>query len=422
MRSGRGITLLEMMVAMAITGLVAWMALEMFAGQKGNYTRTRDKIRMQDDAREAVRVIEEDARNAGFRTSIRIEPSGLSGNATSCDAYVLDGDRSAISPGNSDLLSGDTLRVRFIEPNSDGQVSCSNLREVAYYQRNDTLFRMTRKDTSAAPIWVPMLDNVVTFQVEYGLLVDVNDTPATAAAFATPSNWAGVTAAASGSALNMNGWGTTNTVALLSGVPITLDNNYTYHVVFNLTMNDSMRIGTDAAGTNGIDSNTTSRLPMFWVGFFDGSGVAMAPGDTIYQYPGSHPGTTAHRKVEVYINPTTSGTVGYFGICSKLKAGSNTVAKGQGITVANGTIDIVSRGRYFKWVNAPSHAQKPHVKALKVNLLVKTANKDKEGVAARFTNLDANPTTPLSYTASGSDTLKSHILYQRIVPVVNNGI
>jgi hypothetical protein len=410
-----------MLVAMVVTGIVAWVAFGMFSGQKGNYTRTRDKIRMQDDAREAMRVIEEDVRNAGFRDSITMESSRLSGTATSCDANVLDGDRSAISPGNSDLLSGDTLRVRYIYPNVDGSVACTaNFQEVGYFQSHDTLFRMTRQDTLAVPNWVPLLDNVVTFQVEYGLLVDTADTPVTAAAFANPAKWGGVTAAASGSGVAMNGWGTSNTVARLSGVPIALNKLYTYHVVFDLAMNDSMRIGTDALGTNGIDSNTTSGLPMFWIGFFSNSGVASAPGDTLYQYPGSHPGAPAYRRVEAYINPTSSG-IRYFGICSKLRSGSNTAAKGQGITVSNGSIAVVSRGKYWSWLNAPSHAQKAHVKALKINLLVKTANTDKEGKTAHFTNLDAG-TPPLSYTASGSDSLKSHILYQRIIPVVNNGI
>jgi type II secretory pathway component PulJ len=414
---------MEMLVAMIISGIVAWMALEMFSGQKGNYTRTRDKIRMQNDAREAMRVIEEDVRNAGFRTQVDMEATGLVGKASSCDANVLDGDQSALSPGNSDLLSGDTLRVRFMAPRADGSVHCSDhLTEVGYYQRHDTLFRMTDYDTTQPHNWVPILDNVVTFQVEYGLLVNANDTPVTSAAFGTPAKWGGgTTVAASGSGVAINGWGTSNTVALLSGVPIALNHLYTYHVVFDLSMNDSMRIGTDAAGTNGIDSNTTSGLPMFWIGFFNSSGTATDPGDTLYQYPGSHPGTTAYRRVEAYINPTSPGTR-YFGICSKLKSGSNTAAKGQGITISNGTIDIFSHGQYFQWLNAPTHAQKPHVKALKVNLLVKTSNTDKEGVKAKFTNLDATPYTPLSYTASGSDTLKSHILYQRIIPVVNNGI
>ncbi len=418
MKNRLGITLMEMLVAMIICGIVAWIAMEMFSGQKGNYTRTREKIRMQNDAREAMRVIEADLRNTGFRTLVASDPTRLAGTPSSCDAPVLDGDRSALTAGNNDALIGDTLRIRYIEPASDGSVVCyglhSGFREIGYRQSGSILQRMTRKDTTQAPTWVDLLDNVVTFQVEYGLLTDPTDSVATSADLTSAGNWAGSSGLlfnTTSGVLTLSGWASSSMMYAQFTPQISLNPLYTYHIAFDMNMNDNMRLG-----AKGIDSSATTPYPAFWIGFFSSSNLPM---DTLYQYPRSpDPGAT-FRHIDAYINPTHTGS-SYFGICTRLKSGGSL---SQSLTISNASITVVSRGQYWSWVNAPTPAQKPLVKALKVNLLVRTENNDKEGAAAQFTGLDANSsTTPLNYRASGPDSLKSHILYQRIIPVVNNGI
>ncbi|HOX52684.1 MAG TPA: hypothetical protein PKY05_14465, partial [Fibrobacteria bacterium] len=121
------------------------------------------------------------------------------------------------------------------------------------------------------------------------------------------------------------------------------------------------------------------------------------------------------RRIELYLSPASTGTR-YFGFRAPLKSGA--ILSTQQVTISNASISVASRGRYFSWVDAPTATQRSLVKALKINLLVKAAKTDDEGVKATFANLDA---AGLSYTASGTDTAKSHVLYQRIVPVVNNG-
>lgn len=133
----------------------------------------------------------------------------------------------------------------------------------------------------------------------------------------------------------------------------------------------------------------------------------------MYAYPQDPAAGSRH--IEVYLSPASTGTK-YFGIRAPLKSGATITT--QQLTISNASVSVVSRGQYFTWVDAPTAAQRSLVKALKINLLVKSSKTDDEGIKPSFTNLDA---AGLSYTASGTDTTKSHILYQRIIPVVNNG-
>ncbi|HOX50754.1 MAG TPA: prepilin-type N-terminal cleavage/methylation domain-containing protein, partial [Fibrobacteria bacterium] len=273
----RGLTLLEMLIALALTGMVAYFALDMFAGQQANYTRTREKVKLQDNAREAMRIIEEDVRNTGFRTTVASEATGLAGTMGKC-TYVLDRDSAAFTAGNSATLSGDTLRSRYIEPNSvTGSVACgygagSGYREVGYFQRNDTLFRRVRSDTTSNADWVELLSNVATFQVEYGLLADPTDQVASNAQLTTAANWGGATPNASGGVLTLSGWTSSPVYAYYkNGIP--LDPKYTYRIAFDLSLSANLR-----TGANAIDSNTTSQLPMFEVGFFSGAAGTSAVG------------------------------------------------------------------------------------------------------------------------------------------------
>ncbi|MBK8801028.1 MAG: prepilin-type N-terminal cleavage/methylation domain-containing protein [Fibrobacteres bacterium] len=411
----RGLTLLEMMIALALTGMVAYIALDMFAGQQANYTRTREKVKLQDDAREVMRIIEEDVRNAGYRTTVSSEATGLAGSIGKC-GYVLDKDSAAFTAGNRNTIAGDTLRIRYVEPSSiDGQVTCgygsgTSFREIGYLQRNDTLFRRLRSDTTSASEWVEMLSNVVTFQVEYGLLTDPTDQIATSVQLATAANWAGsgsMTASTLGSAVTLTNWKTAGAVVACYKNPVSVDPRYTYRITFDLSMSANMRVGVD-----GIDSSTTSQLPKFAVGFFNST--AGTPTDTLYAYP-QDPSLTS-RRIEVLLSPATAGTR-YLGFQTIYKTGAN-INSTQSVTISNASLSVVSRGQYFSWLNSPTASQGPHVKALRVNLLAKAAMSDGEGDTQAFSNLDASG---LSYSASGADTTRTHILYQRIIPVVNNG-
>jgi len=187
-----------------------------------------------------------------------------------------------------------------------------------------------------------------------------------------------------------------------------VDPKYTYRIALDLSMSANMRTGADA-----IDSNTVSNLPKFAVGFF--SSNTGTPTDTMYAYPQDPAASSRH--IELYLNPATASATRYLGFQTIYKAGANNNAA-QSITISNASLTVVSRGQYFSWVDAPTGPQVPLVKAIKINLLVKASKTDDEGIKPAFTNLDA---AGLSYTASGKDTTKTHVLYQRIIPVVNNG-
>lgn len=68
--SRRGLTLVELLIAIILTGIVAFIVIEMLGGEQANYTVTRRKIRLQGDAREAMRILEEEIKNTGFRTVV----------------------------------------------------------------------------------------------------------------------------------------------------------------------------------------------------------------------------------------------------------------------------------------------------------------------------------------------------------------
>ncbi|MEK7393175.1 MAG: hypothetical protein AAB214_11485, partial [Fibrobacterota bacterium] len=154
----------------------------------------------------------------------------------------------------------------------------------------------------------------------------------------------------------------------------------------------------------------------FQVRFFDNAGAVGGASDVMVVYPGDPAASLRH--IELYINPGTTGNR-FFGILSHFKSGAN-ASSSQNLTITNARLSVASRGQYFTWVDAPSTTQRSRVKAIKINLLAKTSHQNKEGVKPVFNNLDA--TGSLNYTAMDADTAKTHILYQRIIPVVNNGL
>lgn len=66
MKRQRGLTLIEMMVAMAIGVFLTWGAIQMYASSKRNYTASESMSRLQENGRFALETIEPDVRMAGY--------------------------------------------------------------------------------------------------------------------------------------------------------------------------------------------------------------------------------------------------------------------------------------------------------------------------------------------------------------------
>ena len=114
-------TLVELLVAMVITGIVAVIALEMIVGERSNYTGTRDRIRLQSDSREALRIMEEEVKNAGFRALGTVSSGSFT--ATPC---VNKGFANGAYVAVDSQAAGTVLGVRFYNP-MGGAGTCATL-------------------------------------------------------------------------------------------------------------------------------------------------------------------------------------------------------------------------------------------------------------------------------------------------------
>lgn len=414
----RGVTLIELLVAMVLTTIVAWMALRMFAGEQQNFTRTREKVKMQADAREAMRIMDEEIRNAGYAvqmsTSNRIEAS-----PASCPEVLFPSTGGVIDPGNNSTSYsvGDTILFRLFElPSSGTLTSCTmgstgQFREIGYRLDNGVLKRRFRKDTTSSVSWIPFLQNVVSFQVRYGLVEDTNNIVFDTAKLRNKAFWNPVTNGASmltlgGTAptLEFSGFGSTTNYAYFGPIDSSRAGE-SYRVSMKLMANDSL-----LDSINGYDTTH------FMVGL-------VKSGLTLYSCVGTFKlGQVANAALPYEFYFSVNGTLAngrYLFLGGRLRSGAT--AGAQTLTVTDLKVERISRGSYFTWVNSPSKAEMARVAAVRVSLVVKTAQNAGESAPQSFTVSQLGDLSlPSGYTASSADYDKSHILYQRIIPVVNN--
>jgi prepilin-type N-terminal cleavage/methylation domain-containing protein len=104
-RAGSGFTLIELMVAMAITGIVVAALIEVFRNYEISYTQASEGAKLQANARTALKMISDDIRMAAF-TGI---PLGGEKMATSNQIYmalsIKDGSNKASKPSATNTLA-----------------------------------------------------------------------------------------------------------------------------------------------------------------------------------------------------------------------------------------------------------------------------------------------------------------------------
>lgn len=421
----RGLTLLELLVAMALTGILAWIALGMFSGESANFQRTREKVKMQSDARAAVRIMEEELRDAGYASRI-LGSSRISQAISKCSETDFTAAGEAIQAVNSGTLAtGDQVAVRYFEIPASGTLaacgtgSASQFREVAYRLNGGRLERRFRKDPAdATAAWVPFLENVVSFQAQYGMITAVNDYPTNLVPAKTTdmnywSNAIGTPLTIGGTTTQvvLSGWTTSVRTAYLTTPIDTTRVGEAYKVSFDATPNAAF---VDAA--NGYDTSwATSPLRVSLIDHASG-----AESDTVAFRVSPIADVPQHFEMflEAASNTTTSSNPMHIGIRGRLRAGA--ASSGQTLALTNVVVQRANRAKYFSWLYAPTSAQLGQVAAIRLCLLVKTPQGNGEKSAPTFTGAQLGDTTLGTYTATGAAAKQSHILYQRIIPVVNN--
>lgn len=404
----RGLTLIELLVAMALTGIVVWLTLDLFTGETKAYTRTRERVRLQADSREALRLIEADIRNMGYKSTVAISADRIRASMGTCtDTWInaAAGDSSSFGYRNSTTLAGDSIAFLFHEANGGPLSSCTNLRTIGFRKFGSLLQRRWCNGTCSNESWVGLLDSVVSFQIRYGMIALPQDTsPGNGPVqTSTPSRWTMGSLLKAGASPNMTvtGWSTARLQAIHASAIDTLDPTQTWEISFTCTPN--------AALLSDMDTNS------FRAGFFQSNGSVSGSTDTATFYPGSS--SSSARSVRLVVSPTTAANGSrYLGIEGRLKS---TTQSGWSLSISDFKARRLSRGRYV-WVEAPTAAQKNMVRAIDVRLLVKARRTTDEASPGPF---DANALgqSGLVYTPSGADEKRSYVLFQRVFPVVNNG-
>jgi len=404
----RGLTLIELIVAIILTGIVTWMTLSLFSTENKSYNRTRERVRLQADSREALRVIEQEIRNLGYKTVAAISANRVHASISSCsDAKIAPatGDSSSFTFGNSNGLAGDSLSFLFHEIQNGPLNSCSNLRTIGFRQSGSLLQRRWCNGACTAEPWIPLLDSVVTFQLRYGLIAMPQDTSSQngSTQLRTATRWTQGALTKSGTSpdVTLSGFTTARQTAIYGFAIDSMDPRETWEVRFTSTANDALL----------SEMDTTS----FKVGFYNANGTVSAPQDTTGFIVGIVSGVS--RNVVVRLSPGAAayGTK-FLGIEGKLKSATRSAWN---LTLSNISMRRVSRGRYI-WVEAPTVAQKNMVKAVDIHLLVKARKTTEEASPGPF-NAASLGQSGLTYTPTGPDVNRSFVLFQRIVPVVNNG-
>lgn len=408
MKFRKGLTLMELLVAVILTGIVCWATLSLFSNEHLAYTRTRERVKLQSDAREAVRLVQEEIQNMGYRTKVSVTSRIQSTIDTCHDIYAAaaSGDSSSFGFRNSTTLAGDSIGFMLHELQGGALTSCTNLRTIAYRQSGTQLLRRWCNGACSNEPWIPLLDSVVTFHVRYGITARYPDTSSgfTRVAMTTATGWTGGTLSKSGTSpsIDLKGWTTSVQRAWFGSAIDSLDPLHTWQISFT--------VQADAALF--ADGDSTS----YRVGFFRSDGAVTDSRDTTTFVAATAASTS--RQCVVQISPGTTSVGGrFFGIEGKLK---QSTGSGWTMTISNLKVERISRG-ILRWTESPTIAEKNRTRAVEINLLVKAQTASNEAFTSTFSSTDLGQ-TGLTYTPSGANTQRSYVLFKRIVPVVNNGI
>lgn len=424
----RGVTLIELLVAVLCAAIVAYLAWNLVRDEQTNYSRTREKIRLQSDAKEAMRIIEGEMRNLGFNHSLVTGADRRYVNLAPCagaeDSRIdaANGDSSSFRYTNSATVpGGDLVEFRMHQGTPTGMQNCADattpLQSISYRYNAGRLERRFCQGPAVATCatngtWIPFLDSVVSFHVQYGVENPDDGVQYANTALATSGNWLNpgqLTATLTNTPLDTNivltGFASATRVSrFLVPVP-QFRRGETFLVSFRAVANPSWF--QDGAS--------------FGAGFFQSNNNQDSPRDSFSIQPGYPVNGSEGWLVSMVFNPNVDSADGqrFFGFYGRLVA-APVAAAPPAITIRDLEIRRIGRGRYVNWIEAPSLAQKNRVRAVRVSLLVKSRRSDADPAPGTFSDANLGQ-TGATYTPSGSEVGFSYILMQRIIPVVNNG-
>lgn len=424
----RGLTLIELLVAVLCTAIVGYMAWNLVRDEQTNYTRTREKIRLQSDAKEAMRIIEGEMRNLGFNHALVTGADRRYVNLAPCagaeDSRIdaANGDFSSFRYTNSAAVpGGDVVEFRMHQGTPTGMQSCTDastpLQSISYRFNAGRLERRFCQgaDVATCPTdgtWIPFLDSVVSFHVQYGVETPDAGQQFANTALATAANWvnpgqltATLTTTPADTNIVLTGFTSATRISrFLVPVP-QYRRGETFLVSFRVLANSSWL--QDGAS--------------FGAGFFQSNNNQDSPNDSFSVQPGYPVNGSQGWQVSMVFNPNVDNADGqrYFGVYGRLVP-APVAATPPTITIRNLQIRKIGQGRYINWIEAPTVAQKNLVRAVRVSLLVKSRRSDADPAPGTFSAANLGQ-TGASYTPTGSEVGFSYILMQRIIPVVNNG-
>jgi len=382
----RGVTLIELLVGIFIALIAGGIAFLLLKDEHSNYTSLRARVKLQADARDAVRIMESELVNTGLNVGNIMAGGDLM--TQSCPhAFVSASDSSSFDYADGD--PGDVIAFGQYLLDADGLPNCENAnsRWTRYRLVGNTLMRATAltHDLLADASEIPLLADVVAFQVQYGL-----QSPQTVLWDSTGANKpvpaGSLTVSDSATGWNLKGW--------TSGL------EKVQFPAKTLGMGDRIRISLRCT-PNADFANSTTGWARFVVGLDDGDL------DTIRIYPGM----TTGRRVEVDVVSGAAASQRLI-IAGNMKATTGAPS----IHISSLVVRRTSQASYT-WVDAPTQAQKMQVRAMRLFLLVRSQDKSLTVRSDPWTGVgNLGPIDPGS-AASG----KATVLFERMIPVVNNG-
>lgn len=331
----RGFSLIELLTAMIITGIVSLVVIQMISGESRHYTTTRGKIKLQSDTREAVRIIEEELRNVGFRIKSSVA-SGILTSSSCGNSYATSGRIAFFSP------HARGIEFRLYNPFQGGtsDFDCDDdLHTLSYSwdSANGLLLRKYAKgkapDMSAVDS-VPFLENVIDFRLQYGIFRS-NAALLTPAELGSTSLFASNVAAnvASDSMMTITGWNTTTGSVIALKNLGQLDSNATYRIAFTAYASDGFL---DPA--TGFES--------LKIGFF----LSGSPTSSVFTFrPGTSAGAGDVRSIQYDLSPTDDalGADVRLGIIGRMKG----AASNPSLTVGSVRVTRINDGKIANWVD-----------------------------------------------------------------------
>jgi len=427
----RGMSLPELLVAMACATLVAWMAFDLLKDEQGHYTRTRGKVRVQADVREAMRVVEDDFLNAGYRSGVAtsgvINAIAATAKAPQTVTCVLDPTLSPaiqVTDGTaSDILMFQYYAQQTVAATVAPYPDCTKRIQTTYQVDVDSnlvrQYVIWTAGVAGTPTTSIILPHVVTFQAQIGTdsSTDLANPTTNDVVYQKVSDAlvrgtaSGFTASdiTAGRSYDFTGW-TSGTAATLNGAPVSLAANATYRVTASLVpsqefinwmdttnrANNFIRMGfVDPSSGNWVDSVGVRSLPL------SGQPTQMS---WIVR-------TSAAKSLKFHFEAKLTPA-------SALTSTPTLTLQGLSMTrIRNASQDpLLSASPNWVWHNGDSGALglRRTTRAVRLWIVAKSARTNKEGDQRKFDqigNWDSIGTTPKDQN--------TYVLQERVIPVVN---